>query len=740
MLALVVVALFATPVGGGIASAQSAGGQRMASETYYTLDVPSGSLTARVEAEVQPAGAQLTEIELWAMPGARDINVTRDGKDLSFQVDGAVADLPALVTASLDEPLKGKLTAKLVMTYSVPPGETLLTDLKAGAIETMLVSQGSGSFVLVDVPEDAENVLDPGCVFASKQPDAVRDAGNERWVCGEVLAAAFAGDDDSVRARCAALDDRCRQRSLESPFSAFVQSTTDSSLLLNLDAEVSLAGAMIPLRLRYFRSNADWADRQFGVAQQALPKLEALFGFPYPHDQILLRQSTYLMVGGAAGIAFTDSGEMLLAAGTGIDDDVTVHELAHQWAGLSLGEPWIWEGLAEYALRTVGPEIGLTPYVPDWSSLGYTDPLSTMYNGSSVYDPDYWYGRAGAFWIAYEAAVGGRDNMTMVLAQIDDDPGRYPLDGRWFIDAGEAVSGANLDQLFLDWVWQPAYARPLLAERRAAYDLVNALEAEAAELGLTGIPSDIQANLVEWSFSPVAGQVDRARDVLAEYRDLLAATDAAGLTRTADVAERWATTSIAASDGLVAKHSETVSLVVRAGEGLDGLDADHPAFTEIQEARVAYNDGDLEAAGQHATAAMAEVYNVGASARMIAIATEEQTAFTNGFFKRVGLLWSDPDQDLTVAREAYAQGDYATALGKSRAAFEAWNGARARGLQRLAMMAAVMGGLSLLTWWVLVRMDRGGRLAVSYSGHRLERDGTEGTRSKPSWRDWENTP
>lgn len=713
----------------------------MASETYYSLDVPNGAMTVRVEAEVQPAGAQLTAVELWAMPGAREVKVTRNGSDLPIEIDAAFSDIPALVTATLDQPLKGKLTAKLVMTYSVPPGETLLTDLKAGAIETMLVSQGLGSFVFVDIPVDAENVLDPGCVFAKSQPGDVKDAGNERWVCGDVLGAAFGGNDDSVRARCAALDDRCRQRSLDLPFSAFVQSTTDSTLLLNLDADVALAGAMVPLRLRYFRSSSEWANQQFSVAQQALPKLEALFGHPYPHQEVLLRESNYLLFGGARGVAFTESGEMLLAVGTGVESHTTIHELAHQWAGLALGEPWIWEGLAEYARRTIGPELGLTPYLREWKSLGYTDPLSTMYNGSAVFDSDYWYGRSGDFWFAFESAVGGRENMTTVLGRIDDDPARHPLDGRWFIDAGEDVSGANLDQLFLDWVWAHDYARPLLGERRAAYDLLNAFKVEAAELGLVGVPMDIQANLDEWSFSPVAGQVDRARDVLESYRALLVATDAAGLTRTTDVAEAWGTSNIASLYSLVAKHSETVNLVVRAGAGLDGLDEDHPAFVELQKARIAYNDGELEIASQHATAALAEVYNVDASARMIEIAAEEEAGFTPDFFKTIGLFLSDPSGDLETAKAAYAEGDYATALAQSRSAYEAWNGARPRGLQRLALLAGVMGGLSLLVWWVLTRMDRGGKGGrTDRVGHRLEREATTGKRAAASWRDWENTP
>src|SRR5690606_20071328 len=151
------------------------------------LDVEAGTVTARVEAQVQPAGASLAEVIFWAMPGATDIAVTRGGTSLATTVEAAFEDLPTIVIATLDKPLKGKLTADLVLTYSVPSGETLLTELQPGGIETMLVSQGLGSFLLVDVPASAENVLDPGCVLASNQPADVRVGGYERWVCGEVL-------------------------------------------------------------------------------------------------------------------------------------------------------------------------------------------------------------------------------------------------------------------------------------------------------------------------------------------------------------------------------------------------------------------------------------------------------------------------------------------------------------------------------------------------------------------------
>src|SRR5262249_38057133 len=155
------------------------------------------------------------------------------------------------------------------------------------------------------------------------------------------------------------------------------------------------------------------------------------------------------------------------------------------------------------------------------------------------------YGKAGAFWQAFETAVGGRANMTAVLSRMDDEPGLLPLDGGWFMDQGEWVSGKNLDQLFLDWVFQPVTAKPLLQERRAAHDLVDALQARAATMGLSGMPSDIYDNLLAWVFDPVADQVARANKVLDAYAEVLAASNEAGLGTPDGVAKAWGTKRVA---------------------------------------------------------------------------------------------------------------------------------------------------------------------------------------------------
>src|SRR5690606_38330520 len=113
--------------------------------------------------------------------------------------------------------------AKYTLTYTLGAQKGAFTDIKLGAIEALLVSQGPGSFVYIDVPKTGESYLDPGCLVAKKQGDA-GSKNLERWICGETVIIALSGDDPSLLDRCAAGDNRCRQRAFELPFSAFAQS------------------------------------------------------------------------------------------------------------------------------------------------------------------------------------------------------------------------------------------------------------------------------------------------------------------------------------------------------------------------------------------------------------------------------------------------------------------------------------------------------------------------------------
>jgi hypothetical protein len=718
--------------------------QNVASESYYRLDVAAGTLTVHVDATVQNGGStDLATAALWAMPKASNIVVKADDTVLETKVvTSPDPDIPTIVGATLPKPLKRNIKTELTLDYDVPAHNSAYVHMEPGDLELVFVSQGPGSFVYVDVPAQAENYFDPGCLKASDQPGSVKDAGFERWICGEATVIALNADHPDVLKKCADADDRCRQTINPSPYSAFVQSITDQSQRGTLEADVNLQNGPVKLVLRFFRRDQKWADRQFAVAKAAVPLLEQTYGFPYPGKEIQMLQSHHIEMIGAAGVAFPDQGEVLLATDTGFDEEVTVHELAHQWAGTNLSTSWLWEGLAEYGMRTVAPSLGITPIDRRWQSFPYKDTLATWHNGSTVTNPDYWYGKAGAFWFAYQQAIGGPDNMRAVLSQISPEKKHEPFDGKWFMDAGERVSGANLDSLFLSWVFNPDTATTLLKDRRAVHDLVNALTARAASMGLSGVPVDLQSNLDAWTFSGVDNQVAQSGAALDAYASVLAAATAAGLPSPDAVAKSWGSAAIAQTRGVIEDQRQAISAITDATGRLAGEPEGSPSLRQLDQARQEYANGHFDAAEELAATSTTTAFNEVAAVKLIAAAKAKQADFKPSFLSRIGLLFSDPDGDLAEAQRAYDSGDPTRAVKLARSAYETWDGASARGLQFLAILAGVMCGLSGLIWYLLRRLDGPPKdlRTLGVAGPRRGKAPPEPERPASSWRDWENTP
>ena len=716
-----------------------------ASESYYRLDVPKGTMSVTVEAEIQNSSIKaVLAVPLHALPTAANIVVKRDGTVLATKVTAGSEKLeqPSRVLATLITPMRPNARGKFVMTYDVPANKGDLIRMEPGIIEAAFIGQGAGSFVFVDVPTSGENYFDPGCLKQSPQPSEVKGAGFDRWVCGDVAVVALNTNNPDVLKRCAALDDKCRQReSTTALFSAFVQSITDQNTRGKLEADVQMKDGPKKLVFGFFRRDQVWAEKQFAVAQAALPRLEETFGYAYPNgDRISMRQSHQIQLIGAAGIAFPEQGEVLLAAGTGFDEEVTVHELAHQWAGFNLTDGWLWEGLAEFSTRTVAPALGITPHDRKWQSFGHKDPLMSWHNGSAISNPDYWYGKAGAFWAAYQTAIGGPENMRKVLALTSPNGSRAPFDGRWFMDNGERLSGSNLDKLFLEWVFNPATASALLADRRAVYDSVAVLHGKAFELGLSGTPSDIFDNLDVWIFAPVPDQIARGTALLASYAAVVALTSEAGLPPSTGVAASWGKQTLAQTAAVIEQQRQAAQVLRDALQQFADGPADSPVAKQLALAREKFASGDYADAKQLASSSVTGALNLGAAAKMIELAERTRADRSPGFLETIGMVLKDPEADLAAARAAYAEGDGARALGLSQAAYEAWSGSNTRGLQLLAMLAGVMCVVSVGVWLMLRRIDSGAqREAEAARGGRTGHV-IEASESKSRWKDWENIP
>ncbi len=721
-------------------------GQNMVTDSYYRLDVPSGTFAVRVEALVELVGTngakEVPTVTLFAMPSAVDVVVKMKDGDKSLPltiVAGNEGDdgLASRVTATLEKPARSGNRVDIVMTYTVSAHTSELVRMEPGAIETVFVGQGPGSFVIVDVPTAGDTFFDPGCLKGTAQPSAVRDAGLERWVCGEVTIAAFFKDDPATQKACADMADKCRQRIADAAFSAFVQSVTDPSLLAKREADLTMPDdRIVHLVFKYFRRDQAWANRQFEVGQLALPKLEALFGFKYPFDTVTIRESHHIELLGAAGISYWSGADVLISPNSGFDDEVTVHELAHQWAGSQfIRERWAAEGLAEWAAATLAPDLGFTKLDRGYARYRLNFQLAEW--GSAPAPGGYWYGKSGAFWHAFQAAVGGPENMTKALGMVDDRPGRLPLDGRAFLDNGEAVSGANLDALFLTWVYVPETATALLEERRAAHSLVKALTTRAAEAALPGVPIDIQVNLDEWVFKGIASQVLRGHAVLDSYAAVVAEGAAAGLPASAAVAASWGTQPLAGTQSVVDSQRNAIHAIVAAGERLASGPEDAYALDQLALARDKYIAGDMDGAHGLAAGSTTAAFNKDAAERILALAKETQAAFKPSFMEKLGLMLANPKADLAAAEKAYAAGDYETALKKSRSAQETWDGAARAGMMGLGVLFGAMAMLTAGAVFLLRQLEQRGA-PTSYKGRREGHALASPDERKNSWADWEN--
>jgi hypothetical protein len=713
-----------------------------ASETYYKLDTPNGRMSVRIHQEFQNMQSKdLATLPVYVLPGAENVVVKAGtttletkltpGNEATAQAGAAVATLPA--------PLKPNLRTVLETTYDVPSktGGKFMT-LESGLIETVFIGQGPGSFVLLDVPASGDNYLDPGCLKATDQPKDVTSEGLVRWVCGEVTIIALNEDDPDVMRQCAGMDDKCRQRREIRVFSAYVQSVTDPAKLGKLEGDVTMpSGKSVHMTLKYFKREQAWADAQWTAATTAFPKLEALFGYPYPLDYVNMRESHHIGNIGAAGIAYSKGGEVLLQAqGSGDDREVTVHELGHQWALYRhFKSGFMVEGLAEFSMESLAPEMGISVRDWGWKAFPITLPLINWDNDLDPLTSSYFYGRSAAFWFEYEKAVGGREVMTQILGRLDDDSALWPVDAGWFMDQGEWVSGKNLDKLFMDWVYQPVTAGPLLAERRAAHDLVDALQARAATMGLSGMPSDIYDNLLAWVFDPIGSQVDKANKVLDLYAQVLASSTEAGLGTPDGVAKVWGKGRVSDTLVIVEEQRQAILAVLSATKDLEAKPEDSTAKKKLAEAREKYSAGDYAGAKAAAAGGVTAAYNEVAAAKMIKIAKDKQASFSPNFFGRIGMFFTDADGKLAQAEKAYAEGDGTAALKLSRSAYDTWDGASQRGIRRLAILAGVMCGLTFLVFYLLKRLEAPIVTKRPGQGHALDVD----SERRSGWRDWENS-
>ena len=82
-------------------------------------------------------------------------------------------------------------------------------------------------------------------------------------------------------------------------------------------------------------------------------------------------------------------------------------------------------------------------------------------------------------------------------------------------------------------------------------------------------------------------------------------------------------------------------------------------------------------------------------------------------------MFENPDADLAAAEAAYAEHDFGVALASARLAIDGWDDAQERGLQRLAIGAAIISALTFSVWWLVRRLSRGRDSVARTDRHQL---------------------
>lgn len=422
---------------------------------------------------------------------------------------------------------------------------------------------------------------------------------------------------------------------------------------------VTIDGQAVPVTLRAWPDDPEWAKRVGGLLTRGLPALAKDIGLPWTvGEPLVVSEAISRDASGFAGRYNPQSRQIDIAyyAST----FVVLHEAAHAWFdGGLLADRWASEGFASwYALRAAKAigEKKVTGNVLTPALDAIRVPLNAWGapgdSGPAVEDAEF----ASALQLASQIGErAGADGLTAVWQAIHEQRAAYQPSGpaaaletsagapdwRGLLDLLEERTTATYDDLWRTWVVRPA-DEPLLADRAAArlrYDSV----ARRADPWL--LPRVVRDALRAWQF-------DQANELL----------DGAS----------------AALDDRDTVHNESAGA---------GLTQPTTMATEFQGPR------GFAAASAEADAELAAIaaYRDAAASRPVDpdIAT------------RLGLWSSDPSGVLGRAVEAFSSGDLRASVEASAYARTIWTTAAEVGRNRALAIGGSLAALLIAGWLTL---------------------------------------
>ena len=421
-----------------------------------------------------------------------------------------------------------------------------------------------------------------------------------------------------------------------------------------LQRAIPLAGGTADLQVRHWVDDLEWGTAMLDLVAEALPRLEAAFGVPYPaRGPLVITES---VTAGGPDVRSDTGG---VAVGFTEPPFTVLHQVAHAWAGEGLtGDRWLVEGLASWAAGAVSTELELAlPHDPAAvaSSLAANAfPLAEWDATERPAAAEGWAHAASWSLINQAAATAGAEAFREALRRMAAG-----------LDGYDPAPGATLAE--------EAAVEPVAVTTRAVLDHLDAVTTEPVVESLAG--SLLGAN--------AAAELAARTSARAAYDALVLAAgdwDDPGPVRAAMVEWRFAD-----AEGLIAD----------AGAWLVGRDA---LLGEIEAAELTAPDRLAAAYRNHGGGeeAWAEID----AERAVVAAYADATASIDERLDpvaRIGLLMGPgPDERLAAAATGFAAGDLRVAADELAGLNKDLATATAGGLVRLLGVVVALGVAILL--------------------------------------------
>ncbi len=452
--------------------------------------------------------------------------------------------------------------------------------------------------------------------------------------------------------------------------------------------EVTLANDPASIIVRSWPDDTAWSERVLGLLERALPLLEEEIGVPWPIEgPLVLEESLTRGPDGYAGLF--DPASPRIEVSYAASDVIILHELAHAWFnGGLVADRWAAEAFAAYYADLVAVRLGLaaTPLDPVDPAAAVAIPLNAWGEAEAPEAEAYAYAASLELARAIADRIGAenlRRTWSLVAAGIAPyppdpavdplrDPGSAeqapgPPDWRALLDTLEDVANQPLDDLWRTWVARPEDLIALDARVPARGAYQRTLQAAQP----WRLPPSIREAMRAWQFE-VAAELSAQAEAVITQRDALEAS----------------------------AFAAEVTLPDRLRQAFEGT-------------------GGLDAAAAEATFEQAIVDAI-ASAEAARPTTTDLGAQIMVF---IGLVATDPEGRLALARTSLTVGDIETSYVAALAAEAAWIDAVDLGRTRL--VSTVLLTFALLLLASLIRQRR--RRVLADAGAKAARPGDAST-------------